>query len=334
MPDDRNALAHGEVLKLGENHEYTVLEEIGRGASCIVYQVSYVDQVGCSHHARIKECYPYDMGIQRKEDGELSAESFSEEDFQGAKETFRKAYEKNVILKDTLGLINSTADAMNLFSANNTWYCVMTCMEGADYRDVQDENLHSLFIRMLTLAKIIRQYHDSGMLHLDIKPENIFIIPETKEHMILFDFDSLLTKEELSQNSEVGISFSDGYAAPELVRGEAARICEATDVYSIGAIVFYKIFGKTPENGDIATGAKFDFTHMLHKDKRYQPELYREICAFFHHTIVSAVQKRYQNIEELLPVLERLRDLSDLGRPFLRHDFFIILPALQGAEKK
>lgn len=318
MLDDRRAFACGEVLTLGQNHEYTVIEEIGRGATCIVYHVSYVDQMGYSHRARIKECYPFDMDIQRKEDGELFTESFFTEEFENAKKKFLEAYEKNVVLKNTLGLMNSTADAINLFFANSTWYSVMIYMEGEDYRSVQDEDLYSLFTRMLTLAKIIKQYHDKGMLHLDIKPENIFIIPETKELMILFDFGSLMMKEELYHNFECPISFSDGYAAPELLWGDREKICEATDIYSIGAVVFHKIFKKSPEKGLMA-GDSFDF--KSYKDNQYPPELYREIHTFLSKTITLRTKDRYQSTEELIPVLERLIELSDVGQLFLRRNF-------------
>lgn len=69
------------------------------------------------------------------------------------------------------------------------------------------------------------------MLHLDIKPENVLLIPETKEQMVLFDFDSMVRKEKIqTQPNGWTFSVSDGYAAPELVRGKCSKICEATDV--------------------------------------------------------------------------------------------------------
>ena len=45
----------------------------------------------------------------------------------------------------------------------------------------------------------IQKYHENGYLHLDIKPNNIFIFPETAQHIQLFDFDSVITIEELKQ---------------------------------------------------------------------------------------------------------------------------------------
>ena len=68
---------------------------------------------------------------------------------------------------------------------------------------------------MRTLARIVKKYHDCGMLHLDIKPENVLLIPETKEQMVLFDFDSMVRKEKIqTQPNGWTFSVSDGYAAP------------------------------------------------------------------------------------------------------------------------
>ena len=157
----------------------------------------YIVTSARGHLVRLKECYPCHLDIRRKQNGGLEAPPGAEDAFEGEKKQFEAAYAKNVALKHTLGLINSTVDAMDLFSGHHTRYSVMACMEGRDYRRDADENLQSLFTRILTLAKIIKKYHDHGVLYLDIKPENIFLIPETKEHMILFDFDSLVKKEKL-----------------------------------------------------------------------------------------------------------------------------------------
>lgn len=321
MLDDRKAMDRGLQLVFDKEHRYTVLEELGRGASCLVYSAFYEDLAGCRHLVRMKECCPYNMGMCRQEDGGLQILPGFEQLFANAKEKFRRAYEKNVAIKGMLGLMNSTVDAVNLYEYHNTLYVVNACVEGRDYREELDETLCSVLIRMLTLAKIIKKYHDYGVLHLDIKPENMLIIPETKEHMVLFDFDSLLSKRELEESAAVRISFSDGYAAPELVCWDQKKIGEATDIYAIGAVVFYKLFGRTPDALDGAVSASYDFSRMHYQDERFQPELFRELGHFLHHSIASSVTYRYHSVDALMKQLKILIDLSDMERPFLYHQF-------------
>ena len=321
MLDNRKKLPDGAVLVLGQDHKFTVLEELGRGGSCIVYHAFYLDMTGQKHLVRIKECYHCRPQVTRLEGGALCSLPSDEEIFEEAKQKFREAYRKNVELKKTLGLVNSTADAMNIYEENHTVYSVVTCVEGRDYRAAVDETIHAIFVRLLTLSKIIQKYHREGILYLDIKPENILVIPETMEHMVLFDFDSLIRKEDLKNRKKISIPFSDGYTAPELFMGDPGQICEASDIYSIGAIAFYKLFGRKPNVLDGSIGCSYDFALLRTKDQRYQPDFFRLLDEFLHKSIATAVAFRYQSIEELIPVLERLAVLSQVEDVFLYHQF-------------
>ena len=320
--DKRKPLPQGWELVFGEEHRYVIAEEIGRGGSCIVYNGFYRDRIGERHLVKIKECYPYRLEIERDAEENLTPDLSCEQTFLAEKQKFLEAYRKNTALKTTLGFVNSTANATNIYEYHNTCYVVMTEIEGRDYRSEADENLQSLFLHLRTLARIVKKYHDCGMLHLDIKPENVLLIPETKEQMVLFDFDSMVRKEKIqTQPNGWTFSVSDGYAAPELVRGKCSKICEATDVYAIGAIAFYKLFGRTPNAMDSAVGAIYDFSGMKWKDARYQPVLVRLMQEFFHRTLAATVRRRYASVDEVLEILEKLIRESDVERVFLYHGF-------------
>lgn len=322
MFDKREPLPQGWELVFGEEHRYVIAEEIGRGGSCIVYNGFYRDRIGERHLVKIKECYPYRLEIERDAGENLTPDLSCKQTFLAEKQKFLEAYRKNTALKTTLGLVNSTANATNIYEYHNTCYVVMTEIEGRDYRSEADENLQSLFLHLRTLVRIVKKYHDCGMLHLDIKPENVLLIPETKEQMVLFDFDSMVRKEKIqTQPNSWTFSVSDGYAAPELVRGKCSKICEATDVYAIGAIAFYKLFGRTPNAMDSAVGAIYDFSGMKWKDARYQPVLFRLMQEFFHRTLAATVRRRYASVDEVLEILEKLIRESDVERVFLYHGF-------------
>lgn len=322
MFDKRKPLPQGWELVFGEEHRYVIAEEIGRGGSCIVYNGFYRNRIGERHLVKIKECYPYRLEIERDAGENLTPDLSCKQTFLAEKQKFLEAYRKNTALKTTLGLVNSTANATNIYEYHNTCYVVMTEIEGRDYRSEADENLQSLFLHLRTLVRIVKKYHDCGMLHLDIKPENVLLIPETKEQMVLFDFDSMVRKEKIqTQPNSWTFSVSDGYAAPELVRGKCSKICEATDVYAIGAIAFYKLFGRTPNAMDSAVGAIYDFSGMKWKDARYQPVLFRLMQEFFHRTLAATVRRRYASVDEVLEILEKLIRESDVERVFLYHGF-------------
>lgn len=319
MLDNRKALETGYELTI-ENHKYIILNKIGKGSSCIVYGAKYVDSADIRHKVRIKECYPYNMAIKRNEKGELVVSEENREKFEKSKENFYKAYEENVILNNLPDLTNSTPDAINIYELNHTWYIVMTYVEGEDYRTKKEDNLQSVFIRIRTLSYIIEKYHQRQILHLDIKPENIIIIPETKEHMLLLDFDSLLKKEERN-NPDVRISYSDGFAAPELKEGKRNLLCEATDIFSIGAVLFFKLFGRKPKAWECGVTIDYDFRKMIFQDERYQPYLFEKLQIFLHRILSPDLSYRYKNLKEMLHDLEELIDASDVEGVFVYDNF-------------
>lgn len=320
--DKRMVLDIGYKLKL--NVEYMIEEIVGRGGSSIVYDASYKDNLGLSHKTRIKEFYPYNLKLTRKEkDGSLIVLSEEEDSFEKEREKFKSAYQRNVDIKRRLGLINSTVNAINIYEKNNTIYIVMNYDEGRDYSNNNpndDRDLQSIFIRLKAVAEIIKKYHSEGFLHLDIKPENIMIIPETKEHIILFDFDSIITKEEL-KNKDFNVLFSEGFAAPEQVEGQKDMISEATDIYAIGALLFYKIFNEKYDYMDDILNSKIDYSKMIYQDKRYQPVLLRELDRFFSKTLRSFIGNRWEDMDQVLESLNELIRLADIKNVFLYENF-------------
>ena len=53
-------------------------------------------------------------------------------------------------------------------------------------------------IRLIkAIAVSLNNLHNQGYVYLDLKPENIFIYPETPEMIMLFDFDSAIKKENI-----------------------------------------------------------------------------------------------------------------------------------------
>lgn len=328
MADTRKSLKKGTVLKLDK--DFVVLDEIGRGAGCLVYDGYYADPLSGRHRVRIKECYPCRIKAERGPRGELMVDAGSEETFRRAKEVFSDAYKKGIRIRNRLGLTNATADAVWIAESNHTLYTVTGYVEGADYRESAENCLKDVFTRMKRLCVILENYHACGYLHLDIKPENILIPADTKEQIILFDFDSLLEMDGTEKAGEVRIPYSDGFSAPELLNGGIGRIGTAADIYSIGAVVFYKLFGRAPGALDRAWDAEYDFSAICFSDERYQPKLFYRLAEFFHKTLSTAPSLRYRDMgaaREALAGLEKLADVE--GMVFMDH-FFYSFPGFVG----
>lgn len=76
-----------------------------------------------------------------------------------------------------------------------------------------------------------------------------FLLTGTKEVVQLFDFDSLVPITAFksgAENCEYKISHTKGFSALELQTGKLRKVGKHTDIYAVGAILFYLVFGTIP----------------------------------------------------------------------------------------
>ncbi len=313
--DEREALPKNTEL-LMENGEKIILDDVvGKGASSIVYHAWRLDCMGEKHKARVKECFPAYVSVERQ-GNEVVPASGSEDEFLKAKDSFRSAYNRSVTIRNTPGLTNLTADAYELYEKNGILYTVVSYDEGQTYEKQADNTLKDVFEHMKAVVVAIKKYHENGYLHLDIKPENVLVIPETKEHVILFDFDSVVTFEEVKKKS--GLSYTKGFSAPEQVYGWTDRIGTESDIFSLGAMTFFKLFGRVPVLEDYSLGGEIDFSKMLFWDERYPPGLKKELSYLFQNSLTVSTITRWSNVDEMIRCLDKLITLSDLTRVYLK----------------
>ena len=195
----------------------------------------------------------------------------------------------------------------------------MTVFSGQTYNNIKSEPLHSLMLRMRDLAQAIGNYHSAGFLHLDIKPENIFVLDEEQpvKGIMLFDFDSVIEKNNIMNASS--LSYTKDWAAPEqLLPYKRNTICEATDLFSIGEIIFTKIFGRHSTQAERRNFAEYDIDYTNDIFKNVNPKVVPLIKELFRHTLCAVPARRYQTADELIEQLDKIVALSDPQEPFIK----------------
>ena len=146
----------------------------------------------------------------------------------------------------------SVVSVMNFFRENETVYMVMNYLEGAALQDFiitardqkqqkvfRESTIRSLFDEILRGLRIVHQHK---MLHLDIKPANIFITDDNKS--VLIDFGA--AREVLSKEGNfIRPMYTPGFAAPEMYRRDSS-MGPWTDIYAIGACIYACMQGYPP----------------------------------------------------------------------------------------
>lgn len=319
---NRNLTVYETEQETGAESVFFISDEIGRGGSCIVYRASYTDAVNSTHAVRLKEFYPCRLSLARNECGRLCPSDGQETLFYEEKKRFIGFYKSYVEISQKENLSNLTIHGLRIYYANQTVYAVMDCKGGISYGEITKETLPEAIERGYAVARALREYHRAGCLHLDIKPENIWIIPETNQMIHLFDFDSVIPKERLPFLRPGFFSYTKGFAAPELIAGDPLKIGETTDVYGLGALLFYRLTGRCPTRQDREYLADYPLEQLIRDNPRIRPLFFRRLKQFFHKTLAAARFLRYPRMEDAVAALEELVALSDPKAVYPIPNFF------------
>lgn len=325
--DSRIALANGTTLRFtnaeGGAVSYTIAKEIGRGGSCIVYDATYETNTGDIKHVRIKECYPYKLRIERTAQGCLQAVSDDAALFAKAQQKFRSDFSLGIGLFYSDGLFDALTNTIDIYSGYGTVYLASEYSAENTLASYRPKDLKSCISIVKQVACILQKIHDKGYLYLDIKPENVLVIDSYTTRVQLFDLDSLIPmalihSRNKSAFNRVRLSYTRGFAAIELQTAKLRRLGAHTDVYGVGALLFWLLFGRTPTTHDCEHNAEFDYSQTTYADSDYQDRLYFALTEFFHNALAIFCLDRFQNMRQAVDALEKIEALADNSKPYIR----------------
>ena len=309
--DNRTFLNDGTIINL-KGTEYRILELKGRGASCVVYLAE-----NCTNKriVLIKELYPINLGIFRDKENNLIVPNSFCEHFKFYKHKLCEAYKLQLEFHNSDETGNYTSDAETMVEAYSTLYVIMNKVVGSSYDKVVPENITDVLEVCKSVATVIGFYHKKGYLHLDIKPDNIYVLKETNQIINLFDFDTVKSKSDLENGNY--IASTNKISAPEISKAEIdeftgkylQEVDERADIYAIGHILFEKVMERNAKSSDIILGKKFNLgkTKLL---KNSSPQLREKIQEIFQHTVVRMKSERYSNTDELIKALDQALEIA------------------------
>lgn len=187
-------------------------------------------------------------------------------------------------------------------------YIVMEYIEGITLKEYIDKKgslewREALFFA-IQILKALQHAHDKGIVHRDVKPQNIMLLENGTIKVADFGI-ARFSHSETRTMTEKAIG-SVHYISPEQAKGELTD--EKADIYSVGIVLYEMLTGKLPFDGDSAVSVAL---MQVNKQPELPRTIKREIPVGFEQIIMKSMQKstrdRYQSAAEILYDLEELK---------------------------
>ena len=279
----------GDII-IADDREYRILNITGRGASCIAYLAER------SEKDLVTKCILKEFDPQNTED------------YERGKKRFIDSGKRQNQIRQYSCLNNQTPPVGSIFEVDGTVYIDVSCYNGNTLDKLTEISLVDYICICRTVANTVGYYHKMGFLCLDLKPENIFVMQNASDDIItqmveFIDFDSI---REIGSSAD-SISYTRSWAAPEQINIYGGEITCAADVYALGEIVFYILFGRHSEDNEHRGFSKYPFEKCKRFSKYItRPDVQSLFTKLFRNTIRSSAKNRFPKMDSVVKLLDNI----------------------------
>ena len=282
------ALRIGTLL---QNGKYKLEKVLGQGGFGITYKAQ---NIALGIPVVVKEYHP--SGSSRVGTSVRPPGTLSQTEFADARVRF--ADEARVVAKLTLTHPNPhIVRVYDVFTENDSEYYTMEFLEGKSLQSLVEKggSLSEPAVLEITqqISSALDLVHDAGLLHRDIKPDNIMMV---QRGAVLIDFGS--ARMIANTGAKMSIIITPGYAPLEQYASNARR-GPFTDIYAFAGTLMFALTGKEPIPAtDRATGASQPSARDLN------PKVSKAFSDVLERAMRMRVDERPQSVEELTRLLE------------------------------
>ncbi len=174
------------------------------------------------------------------------------------------------------------------------------------------------------IARALESAHRLGIVHQDIKPQNIII--DESDSPKLIDFGMARLNGAWAGDERQPLGGTIQYMAPEQARAEAKGITGQSDVFALGAVLYFLITGKPPFGGgsrdqNLKRAKECDFDVNTINNSTVSPALKKIVLT----ALASNPAQRFAGAKEMADALESIQRAATLRRRLLRASPFLVV---------
>ncbi len=193
---------------------------------------------------------------------------------------------------------------IDIFEENHTAYTVMEFIAGETLKEkIQREGAMNTQVALKLIAQLldaVEEVHAKGMLHRDIKPDNILLSPEGR--VVLIDFGSARDFTEGKTTTQTAM-LTPGYSPIEQYSNRAQR-GPYTDIYALGATIYYLITGEKPLAATDRNLEELKPPHLLN------PKVSSQISSAVLLAMDMKPENRFQQIKDMREALSSVGQME------------------------
>ena len=276
-----------------QDGKYVIKRVLGQGGFGITY---LAEQVLLKRKVAIKEFFMKDNCLRDDKTGAVSVPST------GSAIQVERYCAKFLKEAQTMASLDhpNIVKVIDVFEQNGTVYYVMPYLNGGSLSDLVKaqgrlpEDAAMRYIHQIAAA-LKYMHEEKRVCHYDIKPANILL--DKKGNAVLIDFGiSKNYDSDGNETSSTPIGMSMGYAPIEQYQQLVNEFSPASDVYALGATLYYLVMGKTPPTAvSRVAGEELDFGGEL------SPSLQQLIES----AMIIGVKNRPQDVDGFLNYVAR-----------------------------
>ncbi len=195
-------------------------------------------------------------------------------------------------------------------ASEDRYYMVMELVEGRSLKEILKNDGQMSIDRSVALVKSVAgalaYAHDAGLIHRDIKPDNIMVDSRGRPVLMDFGIAKLITSDaKITQTGH--LIGTPAYMAPEQSR--ALEVGPATDIYALSVVLFEMLTGHTPFEADTPMAVVLkSLSDPMPMPRSFNAKISEELQGVILKGTAKDMKDRYPSAMEFSAALDRAMD--------------------------